>query len=356
MMSRHQLEEKVLALKRISVKSKFMRHMLKEEEERLGRRVSNICNLLRLDDDSNDVDEEVEEEEEDDDDPFYNHRSAFRDGIRGRQSMFVLCANESSTFDLQERDVLTTFADELRMKDAATYAKYAQVIYQSLRVLVDDEFTSDEHMTLHSADTFIRELDTLYQEDYTLEKIGCERAMLCYANFVNGIAQSPYAIIIDEETKSVVLTIRGTLSVDDMVIDFQYNPVSLKKAGKVCGFAGEKHFCHAGFLTRCKWLYNDIKEKKVLKTLFSDSSPYKDYPLIVCGHSLGAGCAAVLSVMLRPMYHSLKCFAYCPPGAVFNENMCKICDHFITCIVRQDDLSEYQTNVCFLLFVLQSMC
>ena len=55
-----------------------------------------------------------------------------------------------------------------------------------------------------------------------------------------------------------VITMRGTLSVDDIVADLQCNPVLLEKTGRVCGFPGEGRFCHKGILTRAKWLYNDI--------------------------------------------------------------------------------------------------
>lgn len=42
----------------------------------------------------------------------------------------------------------------------------------------------------------------------------------------------------------------------------------------------------------------------------------KHYGLIVVGHSLGAGTAAILSFLLRPQYPTLKCFAYSPPGGL----------------------------------------
>ena len=85
-----------------------------------------------------------------------------------------------------------------------------------------------------------------------------------------------------------------------------------------------------GFLIRSKWMYNDIKKwvaalecvhvcldtldsvsfhhlllvgyhrTQVLKTLYSELSPYKDYSLVVCGHSLGAGCASIVSLYSHP--------------------------------------------------------
>ena len=43
-------------------------------------------------------------------------------------------------------------------------------------------------------------------------------------------------------------------------------------------------------------------------------TPLKDYDLIICGHSLGAGVAAVLSVMLKDEYPTLRGYCYSPVG------------------------------------------
>jgi hypothetical protein len=161
---------------------------------------------------------------------------------------------------------------------------------------------------------------------------------LCYANFSNGIAATPYAILVDEEKKSVVITVRGTLSLEDWVIDLQYVPLPLDDVGEICGFDGKGHHCHKGVLTRTKWLYNDIKVHKVLKLLFSEDSQYKEYNLVVVGHSLGGGCASVLSLMLRPSFPNLKCYAFEPPGCIFDDRLAGECNEFITAIIRHDDV------------------
>ena len=40
------------------------------------------------------------------------------------------------------------------------------------------------------------------------------------------------------------------------------------------------------------------------------------YRLVIVGHSLGAGAAAILAIILKPKYPKLQCFAYAPPGCV----------------------------------------
>ena len=124
----------------------------------------------------------------------------------------------------------------------------------------------------------------------------------------------------------------------DWVIDLQYVPQPLDKVGELCGFDGKGRHCHKGVLTRCKWTYNDIKKHGVLKHLYSNMSPYKDYKLVVCGHSLGGGCAQVMSLMLRPSFPTLRCFAFEPPGCIFDDLLAEQCKEWITSIVRHDDV------------------
>ena len=38
---------------------------------------------------------------------------------------------------------------------------------------------------------------------------------------------------------------------------------------------------------------------------------------MIVGHSLGAGVASALAVLLRPQYPGLVCYAMSPPGCVF---------------------------------------
>ena len=45
---------------------------------------------------------------------------------------------------------------------------------------------------------------------------------------------------------------------------------------------------------------------------------YSSYQLVIVGHSLGAGIAAVLALTMRAMYPTLKCVIYGVPGSVFD--------------------------------------
>lgn len=255
--------------------------------------------------------------------------------IRRRSSIKVLQMKQG-TYEICDREVLQegNAFDETTMHYGAHFVKYASYIYVELPNCVIDEFVEGEE----ECSGFTRDLDTLFLDEFRLGSIGLEHSVLCYANFVNGIIATPYAILVDEEVKKIVIAVRGTRSLEDLVVDVQFVPESLAKVGSVCGFNGEGRYCHKGFLARSKWMYNDIKKNKILKTLYSQHSPYKDYPLVLCGHSLGAGCASILSLMLRPSFPSLMCFAYEPPGCIFDDKQSEISEEFITSFVRHDDL------------------
>jgi sn1-specific diacylglycerol lipase len=224
-----------------------------------------------------------------------------------RSSMMVLDLTDSGSYEVDERQLLldTNDDDQSLMNDAAHFVKYASYIYVKLKSTLATDFMLGEEL-----ECFIRPLDTLFQQDYQLANIGLNNTFLCYASFKNGMLETPYAIMVDEEVQNIVIVVRGTRSLEDLVVDLQFVPDSLAEVGRVCGFIGDGYYCHQGFLLRSKWMYNDIKKQQVLKTLFSSESPYKSYSLVVTGHSLGAGCASILALMLRPAFESLHCFAY----------------------------------------------
>jgi len=42
----------------------------------------------------------------------------------------------------------------------------------------------------------------------------------------------------------------------------------------------------------------------------------RDYNVVVVGHSLGAGTAAILAILLHQQYPNLHCYSYSPPGGL----------------------------------------
>ena len=71
---------------------------------------------------------------------------------------------------------------------------------------------------------------------------------IVYATFKHSIQMTPYFIAVDHEWKSVVLSIRGTMSLESLLADITLTPESLEEVGKECGFDGAGHHCHRGML------------------------------------------------------------------------------------------------------------
>lgn len=305
MVARDQLEQREAAIRSVVKENNFIRDLVQPQIEK--------------------------DKKTDDKDPFASHT---RKAMQKTGSIYILQQTKNFKYEVRERKLLleSNEGDQALMQDLSYYSIYAQIIYEKLRILTVEEFGLKEGVS-----NFTRGSGAQFESRYRLSSLDCEHAMLFYASFLNGMISTPYAILVDTSAGKVIITVRGTHSIEDMVIDMQYRPASLEKVGLICGSDLKGHFCHKGLLARSKWLYNSLRSEKVLKTLYSDESPFKDYDLVVCGHSMGAGCAILLAVMLRPSYPSIKCFAYEPPGALLDEGLCTKCEDFVVSTVRQDD-------------------
>jgi sn1-specific diacylglycerol lipase len=170
-----------------------------------------------------------------------------------------------------------------------------------------------------------------------LKQAEIDGSRLKYAQFKQGYEESPYSITVDYEWKSVVLTIRGTLSLDDAVADLAIRPVLMDiwadRYGCECA-RGE--FCHNGVLNIADYICQDLDRHGVLEKLFAGEC--SGYTLRIVGHSLGAGVAAVISTFLRPRYPSLRCLAFSPPGCVFSRRLAEFCKDYVTSYVLGDDV------------------
>lgn len=55
---------------------------------------------------------------------------------------------------------------------------------------------------------------------------------------------TPYCIMVDHVWRCVVISIRGTMSLDDCLIDLQAEPTSMSEAGRRWGFDGTDMYAH----------------------------------------------------------------------------------------------------------------
>jgi sn1-specific diacylglycerol lipase len=162
-----------------------------------------------------------------------------------------------------------------------------------------------------------------------------------YMSFKNAINVLPYVILVDREKNAVVLAIRGTFSLEGLVTDFRIRPEPLDNYQvQYPGLGGtidtEGEFCHSGFLHSALAIYEDLERHQILnRLLLGDSSQLPGFSLVLTGHSLGAGCAAVLSLMLRTKFDGLQCYCFSPPGCVFSDKASSQ-DHIVSYVLDSD--------------------
>ena len=60
--------------------------------------------------------------------------------------------------------------------------------------------------------------------------------------------------------ESVVLSIRGTLSLEDCVVDVLVEPEKLDELGEQYGFEGSGQYCHSGVLACVKQIAIELEQ------------------------------------------------------------------------------------------------
>ncbi|KAK7068206.1 hypothetical protein SK128_005996 [Halocaridina rubra] len=159
---------------------------------------------------------------------------------------------------------------------------------------------------------------------------GLSEDNITYITFHNKIYEVPFFVAIDDETKHVVVAIRGTLSLQDAITDLNAQCTQVE-----CEGLPEGCLAHKGMVQAAKFVLRRLEETRALtEALLSRNG----YGLIITGHSLGAGTAVVLAAMMRPMYPNLKCFAFSPPGGLCSREFALATKSFVMSVIVGDDL------------------
>lgn len=140
----------------------------------------------------------------------------------------------------------------------------------------------------------------------------------------------PVAVIVDDS--QVVVACRGTLSLDDCVTDATARPAVVPRDFAPLAYrdSNDDRLAHAGILSVALELKRLVAEPLATHAV--------DKPVVVVGHSLGAGVAALLALGLKTDYPSTRCIAYAPPGALVDAQLADVMAPFCTSFVVGDDV------------------
>lgn len=166
--------------------------------------------------------------------------------------------------------------------------------------------------------------------------------------FRNALGRTPYFVASHAASKQLVISVRGSLSLSDAATDVWAVPAPLPKGidGDVFG-AKSPPCAHEGILRAAENLLRDLQKYEVLETLLlKPGAKYNGWSVLVTGHSLGAGVAAILTLLLRHAWRKthpkqvarLRCHAFSPPGGLLSRRVAKASSEFITSVFVEDDI------------------
>lgn len=151
---------------------------------------------------------------------------------------------------------------------------------------------------------------------------------LLHVSFQNEIFQSPFIVSVDHKNCAVVISIRGSLSLEDAITDMSAE-TEVAKTSKL------EFQCHSGILQTACYVKKVLEEHSLLEKGFQDTGMER---IVVTGHSLGAGVAAILSILLKDNYDDVRCFAYAPPGGLLGRKSSDYSKDFIVSAFYGDDI------------------
>ncbi|VDK39364.1 unnamed protein product [Anisakis simplex] len=88
-------------------------------------------------------------------------------------------------------------------------------------------------------------------------------------------------------------------------------------------------------LRSARYVLETLKEHNVLEDL---KVLYPNYGITICGHSLGAGVATLLALLLKQSYETIRCYAFSPPGCVISESGLPETENMVFSVIVGDDL------------------
>lgn len=123
--------------------------------------------------------------------------------------------------------------------------------------------------------------------------------------------ETPFFVAVDYKKEKIVVSIRGTLSMKDVLTDLNAEGEVLPLEPRRDDWVG-----HKGMVQAAVYIRNKLEDENLLHRAQQHNLERKtdQFGLVIVGHSLGAGTAAILSIMLRPQFPSLLCYSYSPPG------------------------------------------
>lgn len=229
---------------------------------------------------------------------------------------------ECERYDFENRESRETFQDLTYFSSYALGA-YGWPLFMYIHPITGCFNLCQECSLFGRSSTSAGSEDICHSNHIALKKLsGLEDNDILYTHFTSNIYSPAFYVAVDHNRQVIIVTIRGTLSLQDVITDMVCEPQDIP------GNPGL--LAHRGMVLSASNIITILETDRVLEKAFS---LYPEFQLLVLGHSLGAGAATLLSFMLRDRYPTLRCFAYGPPGGLLSEEAAEESKKFVVSTV-----------------------
>eukprot|EP00817_Percolomonadidae_sp_ATCC50343_P007028 CAMPEP_0117421708 /NCGR_PEP_ID=MMETSP0758-20121206/2717_1 /TAXON_ID=63605 /ORGANISM="Percolomonas cosmopolitus, Strain AE-1 (ATCC 50343)" /LENGTH=336 /DNA_ID=CAMNT_0005203937 /DNA_START=91 /DNA_END=1098 /DNA_ORIENTATION=+ len=213
--------------------------------------------------------------------------------------------------------------DALREGSSSSHYPSFDAAYLSLSRIQHHAFVIQTVSPKVSEDQFYELTSVMFSWEFQDSKVvdGKQSATLLHFFPVSTKERNGYALFLNHHTQELCLYINGTQSLSDIFIDLNITPVKFMKG-----------FAHEGMAVSSKWFEQHLRD-----TIEQSLREYTNYRFLIIGHSLGAGVAALLGLLLKPQYPSLKVLGFSAPKCVSSVLLSQ-CQSFVETFIYMDDV------------------
>uniref|UniRef100_A0AAY4EWJ4 Diacylglycerol lipase-beta n=1 Tax=Denticeps clupeoides TaxID=299321 RepID=A0AAY4EWJ4_9TELE len=279
--------------------------------------------------------------------PDDNHRAAFSNIGQLFSSFFsdtdLVVSDIAAGLALlhQEQDKMDvasgSFDDlDVALESATHWMRFAEAAYGWPLYVYSHPFTGPCRLTADCCGSRGEQYDMVGGENMgchftsILQTTGLQYRDFIHISYHNQIYEIPFYIALDHKKEAVLVAVRGTLSLKDVLTDLSAECENLPIEG-VSGAC----YAHKGMCQAAGYLYRRLVNDGILSQAFSIAPEYR---LVIVGHSLGAGTASLLAALLRSTYPTLQCYAFSPPGGLMSKALAEYSRQFVVSVVLGKDL------------------
>ncbi|CAB1111040.1 unnamed protein product [Ectocarpus sp. CCAP 1310/34] len=154
--------------------------------------------------------------------------------------------------------------------------------------------------------------------------------------------QPAFSLLACGKTKTASLVVRGTGSIQDVITDIQAMPVPFPspRGDAESGAAEEadgwsdlpptETVACSGIARAAEWLHREVVHQLI--KLYREN-----YKIVILGHSLGGGVAALLGVLLKDAIPDVRVVGFATPACA-DIGVSRLCEGLCTSVVLHDDV------------------